>query len=93
MEPAIFLAEGQLLLTRGDFSQAENRFSQAYSQAEVLQEPLLAAEALLGLAQTRLSRKELDAASASFLEAGRQFQLLESTDGDAEAMLGIAKLS
>ena len=52
---------------------------------------MLAAETLLGLAQTRLSRKELDAASASFLEAGRQFQLLESTDGDGEAMLGLAQ--
>jgi tetratricopeptide (TPR) repeat protein len=91
VEPAILLAEGQLLLTRGDFSQAETDFSGAYSQAEALQEPLLAAEAQLGLAQTRLSRKELDAASASFLQAGRQFQLLEYTDGDGEAMLGIAQ--
>ena len=91
IEPSIFLAEGQLLLTRGDFTQAESHFSKAFSIAEVLQEPLLAAEALLGLAQTRLSRKELDSASASFLEAGRQFQLLESTNGDAEAMLGVAQ--
>jgi len=78
-------------LTEGDFSQAEARFSDSHNQAEALQEPLLAAEALLGLAQTRLSRSELDAASSTFLEAGRQYQLLGSTDGDGWAMLGLAQ--
>jgi tetratricopeptide (TPR) repeat protein len=91
VEPAILLIDGQLLLTQGDFTGAESRFSEAYSQSEVLQETLLAARAILGIAQTRLSRKELDAASASFVEAGRQFQLLESVDGDGEACLGIAQ--
>ena len=85
------LVDGQLLLTMGDFSQAETHFSDAHNQAEAQQEPLLSAEALLGLARTRLSRRELDAASSSFLEAGRQFQLLESTGGDGAAMLGIAQ--
>jgi tetratricopeptide (TPR) repeat protein len=78
-------------LTGGDFSQAETRFSNAHNSAESVQEPLYAAEALLGLARTYLSRSELEAASSTFLEAGRQFQLLESTDGDGAAMLGIAQ--
>ena len=49
------------------------------------------AQALLGLASTRLARNDLEAASATFLEAGRQFQLLESVNGDGGAMLGVAQ--
>jgi tetratricopeptide (TPR) repeat protein len=49
MEPAVLLAEGQLLLTQGSFSQAETWFSRAYSHAEALQEPMIAADAQLGL--------------------------------------------
>ena len=56
--PLTSLVEGQLWLTLGDFAQAEARFSEAHTQAEMQQEPLLAAESLLGLAQTRLSRGE-----------------------------------
>src|SRR5207253_7860680 len=85
------LVEGQLWLTLGDFAQAEARFSEAHTQAEMQQEPLLAAESLLGLAQTRLSRGELEAAANTFLAAGRQFQALESTSGDGLAMLGVAQ--
>jgi tetratricopeptide (TPR) repeat protein len=89
--PFLLVVEGQWMLTVGDFSQAEARFSDARNQAEGIQEPLYGAEALLGLARTFLSRKELEAASATFLEAGRQFQLIESTDGDGAAMLGVAQ--
>ncbi len=56
-----------------------------------MQEPLLAAEALLGLGLTKLGRGELDEATSTFLAAGRQFQLLESTSGDGSAMLGLAQ--
>src|SRR5260370_8094611 len=91
VRPMALLVQGQLLLTEGDFSQAEARFSDSHNQAEALQEPLLAAEALLGLAQTRLSRSELDAASSTFLEAGRQFRLLEGNDGDASVILGLSQ--
>ena len=61
-------------------------------QAEQQQQPLLAAEALLGLARTRLARSELEAASTTFAAAGRQFQLLESIDGDGAALLGAAQV-
>src|SRR5258708_20917257 len=87
----MLVVEGQLLLTEGDFPQAEARFSDAHNRAEGIQEPFYAAEALLGLARTYLSRSELEAASSTFLEAGRQFQQLESTDGEWAAMLGVAQ--
>src|SRR5207237_10712013 len=77
--PLTSLVEGQLWLTLGDFAQAEARFSEAHTQAEMQQEPLLAAESLLGLAQTRLSRGELESDTNNFSAAERQFQGLEST--------------
>ncbi|MBV9709050.1 MAG: hypothetical protein JO125_16775, partial [Chloroflexi bacterium] len=89
---AVPLVRGQLALTQGDFAQAEARFSEAYGLAEEQQEPLLAAEAVLGLAQTRLAHEELAASLDTFLEAGRQFQLLESVDGDGLAVLGVAQV-
>jgi len=91
-DPMLLLVEGQLLLTQGDFAQAEARFSDAHNQAEGQQQPLLAAEALLGLARTRLSRGELEAALKTYMEAGRQFRLVESTDGDGAAVLGTAQV-
>jgi tetratricopeptide (TPR) repeat protein len=63
----------------------------AHNQAEEQQQPLLATEALLGLARTKLARGELDTASTIFVEARRQFQLLESIDGDGSAVLGVAQ--
>jgi tetratricopeptide (TPR) repeat protein len=93
VNPLALIVWGQLLLTGGDFLQAEARFSQAYDQAEAQQEPLRAAEAILGLAQTRLAQEEFDAALTTFLEAGRQFQLVESTDGDGRAVLGVAQVN
>ena len=93
VNPLALIVWGQLLLTQGDFPQAEARFSEAYEQAEAQQEPLHAAEAMLGLAQTRLAREEFDAAMTTFLEAGRQFQLIESTDGDGNAVLGVAQVN
>ncbi|MFL5702945.1 MAG: tetratricopeptide repeat protein, partial [Ktedonobacteraceae bacterium] len=89
--PGMQIIQGQLLLTQGDFVQAETSFSTAHNLAEGQQEPLLAAEALLDLAKTRLARGELDTATSTFIEASRQFQLLESTDGDGAAVLGIAQ--
>ena len=53
--PAILLVEGHLLLTQGDFTQAEARYSDAHNQAEGQQEPLIASQALLGMARTRLA--------------------------------------
>ncbi len=89
--PLASLVQGEWWLTLGDFSQAEARFSEARDHAEAQQEPLLAAESLLGLAQTRLARGELEAAANTFLAAGRQFQLVESVSGDGQAMLGVAQ--
>ncbi|TMD42265.1 MAG: tetratricopeptide repeat protein, partial [Chloroflexi bacterium] len=80
--PLLSLVQGQLLLTQGDFVQAEEGFGAAYKQAEGQQEPQLAAEALAGMARVKLSQGELDAASTMFTEARRRFQLLESTDGE-----------
>jgi tetratricopeptide (TPR) repeat protein len=90
--PQMQIIQGQLLLTQGDFVQAETSFSTAHNLAEGQQEPLLAAEGLLGLATTRLARGELDTATSTFMEASRQFQLLESTDGDGAAVLGVAQV-
>jgi len=90
--PMASVIRGQLFLTQGDLTQAEARFSEAHDQAEAQQEPLQSAEALLGLAQTRLAREELEAALNSFLAAGRQFQQVESVDGDGSAALGIAQV-
>jgi tetratricopeptide (TPR) repeat protein len=93
VSPLALIVQGQWLLTQGNFTQAEACFSEAYNQAEAQQEPLRAAEAILGLAQTRLAREEFDAALTTFLEAGRQFQSIESTDGDGGAVLGIAQVN
>ncbi len=90
--PLLSLVQGQLLLTQGDFVQAEEGFGAAYKQAEGQQEPQLAAEALAGMARVKLSQGELDAASTMFTEARRRFQLLESTDGEGAAVLGIAQV-
>lgn len=90
--PMLLLVEGQLLLTQGDFEQAEARFSNAHNQAEAQQQPLLAAEALLGQARARLSRSELEAASTTYAEAERQFRLVESIDGEGAAVLGTAQV-
>jgi tetratricopeptide (TPR) repeat protein len=91
--PFATLVYAQILLTQGDLTQAEARFSEAYQQAEAQQTPLLATDAVLGLAQTRLAREELDAALSTFLEAGRQYQLLESVGGDGVTMLGLAQVN
>ena len=90
--PMAAVIGGQLFLTQGDVTQAEARFSEAHGLAEAQQEPLQAAEALLGLAQTRLTREELEAALTSFGAAGRQFQQVESVDGDGSSALGIAQV-
>src|SRR6202165_4118784 len=57
--PQMQIIQGQLLLTQGDFVQAETSFSTAHNLAEGQQEPLLAAEGLLGLGKTRLERGEI----------------------------------
>jgi tetratricopeptide (TPR) repeat protein len=89
--PQALLTSGLLLLTQGEFVEAKSRFGAARNQAEALQEPLLAARALLGLAKTCLACNELQEAHATFVEAGRQFQLLEYVAGDAQALLGVAE--
>src|SRR5581483_8724557 len=91
--PRVALTWGEWYLIQGDFAQAATHFTTARQQARTYQEPLLAAEALLGLGQTQLASQELDAASATFLEAGRAFQLQESTDGDGSAVLGMARVN
>jgi tetratricopeptide (TPR) repeat protein len=90
--PFILFVEGQLLLTQGDYAQSATRFNDARGQAESQQEPLLASEALLGLARSRLARGELEAAATTFAETRRQFQLVESVNGDGAALLGTAQV-
>ena len=80
LRPMAELVQGHLFLTEGDFTQAEQHFSQVRNQADSYQEGLIAAEAILGQAQARLARRELEAAQNTFLAAGRQFQLLETGD-------------
>ncbi|MBV9710940.1 MAG: tetratricopeptide repeat protein, partial [Ktedonobacteraceae bacterium] len=84
--------QGQLYLAQGDFALAEKYYSDAHNRANALQEPLLAAEALLGMAQAHLAREDLDAAFETFLAAGRAFQEVESTNGDGSAVLGVAQV-
>jgi tetratricopeptide (TPR) repeat protein len=84
---------GKLLLTLGDFTQAEQHFSNAYHLAETVQHPLVAAEAMYGQAEARLARTDLNAAQEIFLAVGRQFQSLESTSGDGSALLGLAQVN
>jgi len=91
--PLIALAQGQLALTIGTFPVAEQYFYQAHAQAEQYQEPFLAAEALVGLAQIQLASLQLETALNMFLMAGRAYQLIESTDGDGYATLGVAQVN
>lgn len=84
------LTRGQLLLTENDVTAAEAQFREAHEQAEAQQRE--AAEATLGLAQTRLARNELDAARETFAATARQFQQIEDVDGDGFATLGIAQV-
>jgi tetratricopeptide (TPR) repeat protein len=93
VEPQYKIAIGQLLLTEGDFTRAEQHFSNAYNLAEALQYPLIAAKAIYGQAEARLARADLNAAYETFLTVGRQFQLLESTNGDGLAILGLAQVN
>jgi len=90
--PFILFVEGQLLLTQGDYAQSAAHFRDAHDQAGNQQEPLLASEALLGLARSRLARGELEAAATTFAETRRQFQLVESVNGDGAALLGTAQV-
>jgi tetratricopeptide (TPR) repeat protein len=87
------LIQGKYALTSGDFAQASVLFEQTKTQAQHVQEPLVAAQALLGLGQKQLAEAELDAATETLLAAGRQFQLLESLVGDGSAVLGLAQVS
>jgi tetratricopeptide (TPR) repeat protein len=48
--PLAAIGWGHLLQARGDVTQAETCFREAHKQAEAVQDPLLAAEAMLGLA-------------------------------------------
>jgi tetratricopeptide (TPR) repeat protein len=91
--PSANVTRGQWFLTVGDVEQAESHYKQARQQADTYQQPLMAAEATLGLAQTDLAREEMTAANDTFLEAGRQFQLLESTGGDGSSVLGVAQVN
>jgi tetratricopeptide (TPR) repeat protein len=93
LSPVLSVTEAQLLLTIGDYTQAEARFNEACAQATAQQEPLLAADAVLGVAQVQLAHGELATALTTFLEAGRQYQQLESTSGDGDAVLGVAQVS
>ncbi|MEO8970424.1 MAG: tetratricopeptide repeat protein, partial [Ktedonobacteraceae bacterium] len=86
------IVQGQLLVTEGDFAQAEIHFRAAHEQAQVQQDPLLVAEAILGLGQAKLGREELEQAYEFFLEAGQLFQTIENIDGDGNALLGIAQV-
>jgi len=92
LAPLLALAEGEWYLTLGESARAEGRFSEARQRAEMLQEPLLAAEALLALARTYLARSELEAALLTYTEAERQFQQLENPVGTAAATLGSAQV-
>jgi hypothetical protein len=85
------LTEGQLLLVIGDTTQAARLFAEARQQAEALQQPLLAVQALLNLGTTHLVDNDLETANATYLEAGHHFQLLESSSGDGSAMLGVCQ--
>ncbi|HLJ33180.1 MAG TPA: hypothetical protein VKU38_05995, partial [Ktedonobacteraceae bacterium] len=58
----------------------------------IQQDPLLVAEAILGMGQAKLGREELEQAYELFLEAGQLFQMIENIDGDGNALLGIAQV-
>src|SRR2546429_7755026 len=66
--PLLSLVQGQLLLTQGDFVQAEEGFGAAYKQAEGQQEPQLAAEALAGMAPVKVFTREAECGSNTVLE-------------------------
>ena len=57
-----------------------------------MQDPLPAAEALLGLAQIQRARNELEEALEAFEIARRRFRWLEYPGGERTASLGIAQV-
>lgn len=85
--------EGRLALAQGDFATAAEHFVRARRAAEAAQHPLIATEALQGIAETQLARSEFEASQETFLSAGRQFQLLEHTSGDGAVLLGLAQVN
>src|SRR5450755_2401267 len=88
----IVAARAQIYLIQGDFAQSAKYYSDTHNRAEAQQEPLVAADAILGMAQSYLARHELEAALETFLAVGRAYQLVESTSGDGSAALGAALL-
>lgn len=91
--PRAALTWGRLFQAQGHVVQAETCFREAQKQAEAVQEPLLAAEALLGLASIQQVRHEPEEALETFQQARRRFQWIEHPGGEEAASSGIAQIN